>query len=540
MAQTELMELVARIKADASEMEKGLKGAEGQAKKSSQNIGKALGQIGIAMAAVGTAIVGGFGMAAKSAMEAVESENLFAVSLGNAADKAREWSKALSDALGLNEYELRRNIGVLYVMTSSMGVNEDAAYDLAKGITELAYDMASFYNLPTEEAFNKLRAGLTGETEPLKRIGILVDEATIKTAAYTHGLVEAGEELTQTQKVQARYLAIMDQTVAAQGDLARTMDSPMNKLRVLGSRFDELKISIGEGILPLVSKLMDFIGNITKGIGNWIDKNRGLVNILSPLIVSLGALSLVGGVILIALPKIIGFVGLLKTQIALTIPIVGGLTVSVAALAAAISMATLGIGLLIVGIMGLINNAKKRREAIEKVSESQQSLNQIQKDAATALKDYTKEQREGEKATKDTTEAIIDEISALQSLHQNLRAIGDMFPEGIPEAVMASMAKYLPGYETALRKHEMARYAAGLAFQHGGIVPGPIGQPQLAMVHGGEKIIPAGGTTGDVVINFTQPVFMENEAMMGNFARQIYKHIERNQRIRFGGAYSGG
>ncbi len=108
------------------------------------------------------------------AMDAVESENLFEESMGGMADSAREWSKQLRKDLGLNEYEVRKNVATFNVMFDSMGISEDAAYDMATGMSQLAYDMASFYNLPTEEAFQKLQAGITGEAEPLKRLGILV------------------------------------------------------------------------------------------------------------------------------------------------------------------------------------------------------------------------------------------------------------------------------------------------------------------------------------------------------------------------------
>lgn len=118
-------------------------------------------------------------------------------------------------------------------MTSSMGVAEDNALKMSKGISLLSEDMASFYNLDSSEAFNKLRAGLTGETEPLKALGILVDENTVKQAVYSEGIAQNGAELTQQQKVLARYVAILKQTGNAQGDLARTIDSPANQLRLL-------------------------------------------------------------------------------------------------------------------------------------------------------------------------------------------------------------------------------------------------------------------------------------------------------------------
>ena len=126
---------------------------------------------------IGTFVVRGLvkvGQAALSmANEAVESENLFSESMRGMAGAAREWSDQLGDSLGLNAYVLRKNVGTFNVMFKSMGVGEQKAFEMSTALTELAEDMASFYNLPSEEAFTKLRAGITGETEPLKRLGIL-------------------------------------------------------------------------------------------------------------------------------------------------------------------------------------------------------------------------------------------------------------------------------------------------------------------------------------------------------------------------------
>ena len=101
------------------------------------------------------------------ANDVVESESLFKVSMEGMEGSARAWSESLSSSLGLNAFEVRKNVGTLNTMFRSMGLGEQGAYDMATSLTELANDMASFYNLSTDEAFTKLTAGITGETEPL-------------------------------------------------------------------------------------------------------------------------------------------------------------------------------------------------------------------------------------------------------------------------------------------------------------------------------------------------------------------------------------
>lgn len=264
-------ELKILISAETSGLKKEIKNVKSQmtglntsVKKSTDGITKAFKTLKRAI------IVLGIGKVIKdsimSGMKAVESENLFEVSMGRMADSARKWSNELQNTLGLNAYEVRKNVGVLYNMTTSMGIAENSAYGLSTGLTELAYDMGSFYNISNEEAFTKIRAGITGETEPLKRLGIIVHENTIKQAAYRNGIAEVGTELTQQQKVMARYLAIMEQTKNAQGDLARTIDSPANQLRILKTQLEIVKINLGQAFMPIVQVVLPILTSFAKWI----------------------------------------------------------------------------------------------------------------------------------------------------------------------------------------------------------------------------------------------------------------------------------
>lgn len=199
-----------------------------------------------------------------SGMNAIESDNLFETSLGNMADSVRSWSNEIGEALGLDSVAMRKNTGVIYNMTTSMGLAEQNALKMSKGISLLTEDMASFYNLSSDEAFNKLRAGLTGETEPLKALGILIDENTIKQVAYQQGIAQTGAELTQQQKVLARYVAILMQTGNAQGDLARTINAPANQLRILKNQVVQLGRAFGNVLMPLISAVIPYLTAFAK------------------------------------------------------------------------------------------------------------------------------------------------------------------------------------------------------------------------------------------------------------------------------------
>ena len=199
-----------------------------------------------------------------SGMDAIETDSLFKTVMDDNYEAVRNWSNGVADVLGLNAVNMQKNIGVIYNMVDSMGVAEDNALKMAKGVSVLAEDMASFYNLDSTEAFNKLRAGLTGETEPLKALGILVDENTIKQVAYSQGIAEVGAELTQEQKVLARYKAILLQTGNAQGDLARTLDSPSNMLRSLKQNVTNLGIAFSNFLMPAVKAVLPWLIALAK------------------------------------------------------------------------------------------------------------------------------------------------------------------------------------------------------------------------------------------------------------------------------------
>ena len=311
-------------------------------------VGEKMSSIGTKLSTAVTLPLLGIGVAAtKMAMDAVESENLFEVSMGAMAGDARKWSEETSKALGLNAYNVRNNMATYNAMLTSMGLTTDESLNMSEGLTQLSYDMASFYNLKPEEAFEKLKSGITGEAEPLKALGILVNDTTIKTYAYTNGIAKQGEELTESQKVQARYGAIMESTKNAQGDLARTLDSPTNKLRIMKEQAEQIGIQFGQVLIPILESLMAVIKPL-------MDKFQGLSKEQQETIVKIGLIVAAVGPIILIVGKVITIIGTLSTIISSISGVIAAAGGASAALGAVFAAITGPVGIVIAIIAALI------------------------------------------------------------------------------------------------------------------------------------------------------------------------------------------
>lgn len=323
----EEVEAVLRLKDDLS-------GQLNTAQNNLKSFGAAATRIGAGLTAAITLPLLGVGAAAiKMGMSAIESENLFEVSFGGMADSAREWSTELSDRLGLNDFELRRTSATLFTMFDAMKIGEKSSFDMATSISELSADMASFFNLNPAEAFEKLRSGLVGQTEPLRALGIIVDETTVKQTAMRLGLIKQGDEMSVQQKVLARYLAIMDQTKKMQGDIAKTIESPTNQLRIMKEQMTKLTIELGMALMPAFTSLLGVLKGVIpyiESVVNWFKNlspaGQKTIIVIAAFAASLGPLLLAFGMIAASITAVTAVLPLLGIAFAaLTGPI--GLTI---------------------------------------------------------------------------------------------------------------------------------------------------------------------------------------------------------------------
>lgn len=197
----------------------------------------------------------------------VEDMNLFTVSMGEFAEEAKEFTQEMELKLGINSGEANRYMGFFQSMSTSFGVSSDRAYTLSKNLTQLGYDMASFYNLDTDEAFLKLQSGLAGEIEPLRRLGIDISKTALQQKLYDLGINENVNSLTQASKAQLRYMVILDQTTNAQGDMGATINTLANSFRVLKAQVSIVSRWFGAMFVPATQKVITWVIALVKIVG---------------------------------------------------------------------------------------------------------------------------------------------------------------------------------------------------------------------------------------------------------------------------------
>lgn len=195
----------------------------------------------------------------KESNDYIENLNLFTVAMGNASEEALNYAEKVSDALGIDMSEWIRNQGVFKQVTSGFGVASEASNLMSKNLTQLGYDISSFFNIDIDESMQKLQSGISGEIEPLRRLGYALDTATLQQVAYNLGITQNINSMTQAQKSQLRYIAIMQQSTNAMGDMARTVATPANSIRILEQQFTQLKRALGNIVSVVAVKLIPYI-----------------------------------------------------------------------------------------------------------------------------------------------------------------------------------------------------------------------------------------------------------------------------------------
>ncbi len=225
----------------------------------------------------------------------IEDFNLFDVAMGEYAQGAKEYADQVSEAMGIDPGEWMRNQGLFQTLITGFGVAGDSASEMSQNLTQLAYDLSSFYNIDVETAMQKLKSGMAGELEPLRAIGYDLSQAKLEATAAELGIDKAVSSMTQAEKSMLRYHAIMTQVTDTHGDMARTLDQPANQIRVLKAQLEMLGRELGNVFIPMLQTVLPYVIAITKVLREMVSAVALLVGYEPPELKNTGVNELASG-----------------------------------------------------------------------------------------------------------------------------------------------------------------------------------------------------------------------------------------------------
>lgn len=233
-------------------------------------------------------------------MNYTETLNLFTVSMGEYADSAKKYAEYAGEALGIDPAEFMRNQAMFNTVIKGFGVGADAAAYMSQNVTQLAYDMASLDNITIEEAMQKLNSAIAGELEPVRRVGYDLSQSRLTQMAQDPanygnmtfsineqtGAIEANTEayennsnavianyndMTQAEKVQLRYIALMKQVPWTQQDLARSLNDPANQLRIFKAQLVQTSRALGNVFIPVLNQTLPYLQAGAMMLKEWLN-----------------------------------------------------------------------------------------------------------------------------------------------------------------------------------------------------------------------------------------------------------------------------
>jgi phage-related protein len=232
--------------------------------------------------AFGTVATGAF---IKSCIEVgsnvTEVQNVVDTAFKDLSWQADKWASNAMTNFGLSELSAKKYMGVFGQMSNAMGITGQAALDMAENVTGLTGDVASFYNLGTDEAYTKLKSIWTGETETLKDLGVIMTQTNLDQYALNNGFGKTTAKMTEQEKVMLRYQYVTSALSNATGDFVKTQDSWANQTRILSLRFEQLKASLGKGFIALFTPILRGFNSLLAGLQKVADGFANFVQLLT-------------------------------------------------------------------------------------------------------------------------------------------------------------------------------------------------------------------------------------------------------------------
>jgi hypothetical protein len=259
----EIRTLKLNLLADIDQFQRGMRGAKGDV----DNLGYKIGQFSKAAAQAFAVVAAAAGVMAikigKDSIEAAsnlnESVAKTQVIFGAASAEIQAFSKTTARALGISQREALDAASTFATFGKAAGLSGKNLTSFSKDLTSLSSDFASFFNTNPQDAITAIGAALRGESEPIRKYGILLNDATLKAKALEMGLYDGTGALDQQARVLAAYRVILEQSTDAQGDFARTSEGLANQQRILNASWEDAKAGLGEALLPVAVKFVNYL-----------------------------------------------------------------------------------------------------------------------------------------------------------------------------------------------------------------------------------------------------------------------------------------
>lgn len=285
MPSVDLMTYKQKIELDDSGFNSGMTKAQGNFDKFKSGLGAVGGvlskTIGAGVAVAGGALVAFGKKGIETASDLSEVQNVVDTTFGDNASKINSWAKSAATSFGLSELSAKQYNGTMGSMLKSMGLTGTQVTDMSTKMTGLAGDMASFYNLDPSEAFEKIRSGISGETEPLKQLGINMSVANLNAYAMSQGLGKTYDSMSQAEQATLRYNYLLNASKDAQGDFSKTSGSLANQMRIAQLKVTDLAGAFGQSLLPMANQalggILSFVNQSQSAFTNLFTGFSGLL-----------------------------------------------------------------------------------------------------------------------------------------------------------------------------------------------------------------------------------------------------------------------
>lgn len=357
-----LFELVGNVTLRTAEALSGLNSVENSATR----VGGVFTSMGEKVAAAGKAmsllvtvpIVAALGYSIKAASDLNETVSKTSVVFKENAGDIMSWSKTTLKSIGLSQLSALDMAATFGDMGTSMGLSNNKAAEMSKGLVNLTGDMASFKNIKPAEVHTALTSVYTGETESLKRLGIVMTEANLIQFAKTEGVKKSYKEMTQAEKVQLRYDYVVAMSKNSMGDFQRTQSSAANQMRIFTEGVKEGATKIGALLLPTFVKFINLANQVLDKFMKMTPSQQAFILKLALVAGAIGPVLIVLGTLAGALGAIITFFGTIGLTTSLVIVAIVGLGVALGAF----SIKTMGVKGVLSALVDIFKSVKKEAQ----------------------------------------------------------------------------------------------------------------------------------------------------------------------------------